>query len=142
MITLECLALRHMLTTNLVKMISLVKEGEHVFSLDTLWGKCYKLYDLKTLKIHITRDVTFVENVFPFDENYKGYKNVDNNSFAESINNAENFIKNYDPTAVFESVTGAVEDEPRKEVENRNDEGDDHVEKTVHNFPEESTSRH
>lgn len=64
--------------------------------------KCYKLYVLKTLKIHITRDVTFVENVFPFDENYKGYKNVDNNSFAESINNVENFIKNYDPTTMFE----------------------------------------
>lgn len=36
--------------------------------------KGYNNNDLKTLKIHTTRDVTFVENVFPFGNDYKGYK--------------------------------------------------------------------
>lgn len=85
--------------------------------------KGYKLYDLKILKMHTTRDVTFVENVFPFDDNYNGHKVIDRNTIVESINSVENFVNSYDLVIEVEPTIGADENVPRREVEIQDDKG-------------------
>lgn len=100
--------------------------------------KGYKLYDLKTLKIQFTRDVTFIENVFPFDDNYKGYKNIDENTFVECMNNAENFIKNYSHTTVTEPTIEVDEIETRKWDANRNNNSEKQINEIVNNYPNDS----
>lgn len=45
----------------------------------------YKLYNLKDQRIHITRNVTFVESKFPFGEKYKGHKTIVNKQLVDAL---------------------------------------------------------
>ncbi|KAI3723909.1 hypothetical protein L2E82_35671 [Cichorium intybus] len=59
--------------------------------------KGYKLYDVKNQKTYITRNVTFVGNIFPFGEDYERHKDIDAETFVDSINGAGKFVDNYAP---------------------------------------------
>lgn len=90
--------------------------------------------------------MTFVENFFPFKDNYKGYKNIDNNTFAESVNDAENFIKNYNFETVvvppdeftIENITGVDESETREENEGPTNVGENQASEATNNSSNES----
>lgn len=58
--------------------------------------KGYKFFDLKEEKIYISRNATFVEDVFPFKRNYEGVKNLDDTSFAQNLNEIQKNVVYWD----------------------------------------------
>lgn len=47
--------------------------------------KGYKLYDLENKKTYVSRNLTFIEDVFPFGNNYEINMDIENTNFAKSL---------------------------------------------------------
>ncbi|XP_071699283.1 uncharacterized protein [Rutidosis leptorrhynchoides] len=56
--------------------------------------KGYKLYDLKSEKIHVSGNVTFIEDCFPFDPNYNGHKSINKHHLEEALPNIQELLDN------------------------------------------------
>ena len=47
--------------------------------------KCYKFYDIKGEKVYTSCNVTFVEHIFPFGNDYETKRDFEDTSFFESL---------------------------------------------------------
>lgn len=66
--------------------------------------KGYELYDIKSEKTYVIRNVTFIEDVFPFGNNFEMNKDLDSTDISESLHNLQQeIIGNDDDYHIVES---------------------------------------
>lgn len=58
--------------------------------------KGYKFFNLKEEKFYVSRNATFVENIFPFGKDYGSHKDLNETSFAEDLNKIQREVDEWD----------------------------------------------
>lgn len=56
--------------------------------------KDYKFYDIKGEKIYSSRNVTFIDHIFPFGNDDKTKNNLEDTNFSESLTKLQQVIAN------------------------------------------------